>query len=480
MIQKKFKKIIGYFFLSDLIALIISFFGAFFFRFYSTLIPAPKGIPSFYSYLLIFPLFVFLHLFIFYLQGFYKIKVKRNRLDEFFVIFINSVITIAIVVGILSYLHTYSSGPKPLFRIDFQISHLFLITYFIFFISFTLLSRNQVHAFIKRSYEKGHNLRRVLIIGAGEQGKSIAKKLTEYQTLGYKIVGYLDNHKKISENVIENLKIIGKINDLNSVLEKENINEIFITLPLEEAKEIINVIKIANNHIVNVRLVPDLLQYITLRASIEDLDGIPIININDVPLQGWRSVVKRIMDIVISFIALVITSPLFLIISILIKLTSKGPVFYNQERVGMDGKPFMMHKFRTMVPDAEKETGPVMAKPDDPRLTKFGKFLRKFSLDELPQLFNVLKGEMSLVGPRPERPYFVKKFREHIPQYMLRHKVKSGITGWAQVHGLRQNTPFDKRVEYDLYYIENWSLILDLKILWMTLKKGFIDKTARI
>lgn len=146
----------------------------------------------------------------------------------------------------------------------------------------------------------------------------------------------------------------------------------------------------------------------------------------------------------------------------------------------MDGKPFMMHKFRTMVPDAEKETGPIMARPDDPRLTRFGKFLRKFSLDELPQLFNVLKGEMSLVGPRPERPYFVKKFREKIPQYMLRHKVKSGITGWAQVHGLRQNTPFDKRIEYDLYYIENWSLILDLKILWMTLKKGFIDKTARI
>ncbi|MCP2606523.1 hypothetical protein NLC27_03100, partial [Candidatus Aminicenantes bacterium AC-708-I09] len=261
--------------------------------------------------LLIFPLFILLHLFIFYLQGFYKIKVKRNKLDEFFVVFINLVLTIVIVVGILSYLHAYSSGPKPLFRIDFQISHLFLVIYFIFFITFVLIFRSQVHLFLKRSYEKGHNLRKVLIIGAGEQGRSIAKKLVQYQTLGYKIIGYLDNNKKLGENVIDNLKVIGKINDLNSLLEEENINEIFITLPLEEAKEIINVIKTANNYIVNVRLVPDLLQYITLRSSIEDLDGIPIININDVPLQGWRSVVKRIMDIVISFIALIITSPLF-------------------------------------------------------------------------------------------------------------------------------------------------------------------------
>ncbi len=480
MIQKKFKKITGYFLLSDLVALLISFFGAFFFRFYSTLIPAPKGIPSLSSYLFVLPLFIFLHFFIFYLQGFYKVKVKRNKLDELFVIFINSILTIAIVVGVLSYLHAYSSGPKPLFKIDFQISHLFLIVYFIFSSSFILLCRNQVHAFIRRSYEKGHNLRKVLIIGAGRQGKLIAEKLTQYQALGYQIIGFLDNNKEIEENVIKNLKILGKIRDLNSILERENINDIFVTLPLEEAKEIINVIKIANNYIVNVRLVPDLLQYITLRASIEDLDGIPIININDVPLQGWRSVVKRIMDIVISFIALIITLPLFILISILIKLTSKGPILYNQERVGMDGKPFVMHKFRTMIADAEKESGPIMARPNDPRLTKFGKLLRKFSLDELPQLFNVLKGEMSLVGPRPERPYFVKKFREHIPQYMLRHKVKSGITGWAQVHGLRQNTPFDKRIEYDLYYIENWSLFLDLKILWMTLKKGFIDKTARI
>jgi len=164
----------------------------------------------------------------------------------------------------------------------------------------------------------------------------------------------------------------------------------------------------------------------------------------------------------------------------LIKLTSKGPVLHHQERVGLDGRKFILHKFRTMIADAEKSTGPVMCKPGDPRITKVGRFLRRFSLDEIPQLINVLKGEMSLIGPRPERPFFVKDFKEKIPKYMLRHKVKSGITGWAQVHGLRQDTPIDKRIEYDFYYIQNWSLTLDLKIIWKTLKKGFIDRNSRI
>ncbi|MFQ6082971.1 MAG: undecaprenyl-phosphate glucose phosphotransferase [Candidatus Aminicenantia bacterium] len=480
MIQKKYKKVISLFLLSDLISIFLSFFAAYYLRFYSTLIPVTKGIPSVFSYLTILSLFLFFHFLIFYLQGFYKIKVKRTKLDDFFVISVNSALTAVLILGILSYLHAYSSGPRPLFKIDFQISHLFLLVYFILNILITLTNRSQVHRILSRTYQKGHNLRNVLIIGAGELGKSIAEKLSDYKTLGYRIRGFLDEKKNIGETVTGEYKVIGRINDLTSILEKNNINDIYIALPLEYHREIIEIMKVANNYIVDLRLVPDLFQYITLRSSIEDLDGIPIININEVTLQGWRGVIKRIMDIILSFSAIILFSPLFISISILIKLTSKGPILYNQERVGMDGKKFIMHKFRTMIADAEKECGPVMTRPDDPRLTKFGKFLRRFSLDELPQFFNVLKGEMSLVGPRPERPVFVKKFRNKIPQYMLRHKVKSGITGWAQVHGLRQNTPLDKRLEYDLYYIENWSLFLDLKIIWMTLKKGFIDKTARI
>jgi len=238
-----------------------------------------------------------------------------------------------------------------------------------------------------------------------------------------------------------------------------------------------DILNVLNKHTVNVRFIPDVFLLMTLNSRIEDLDGFPVISIDEPPARGIMIFAKRIMDIVVSFIAMVLLLPLFLIVSLLIKITSRGPVYYHQDRIGLDGKIFVMHKFRTMVSDAEKSTGPVMSKPDDPRITKLGRILRKFSIDELPQFIHVLLGKMSLVGPRPERPVFVKDFKEKIPKYMLRHKVKSGVTGWAQIHGLRQDTPIDKRIEYDFYYIENWSLLLDIKILWKTLRKGFIDRT---
>ena len=204
----------------------------------------------------------------------------------------------------------------------------------------------------------------------------------------------------------------------------------------------------------------------------------PIINPHDTPLKGWNSVMKRFMDIIVSSIALVLLAVPFIVIAIAIKLSSRGGVVYKQERMGMDRKKFMIYKFRSMHEDAEKETGPVWASKDDSRRTWLGTFLRKFSVDELPQFFNVLVGDMSLVGPRPERPNFVEEFKEKIPQYMLRHKVKSGMTGWAQVHGWRGNTSVAKRIEYDLYYIENWSLTLDFRILWLTLRRGIYDPNA--
>jgi exopolysaccharide biosynthesis polyprenyl glycosylphosphotransferase len=217
---------------------------------------------------------------------------------------------------------------------------------------------------------------------------------------------------------------------------------------------------------------------IALRARLEELDGLPVININDVPLQGLNTLVKRGIDIVISASALLVLAIPFWIIAALVKLTSKGNVFYRQERMGLDGKPFMIYKFRSMYEDAEAETGPVFASEEDPRRTPIGKLLRHSNIDELPQLWNVLKGDMSIVGPRPERPLFVAQFKNKIPQYMLRHKVKAGITGWAQVNGWRGNTSIEKRIEYDLYYIEHWSVKLDLKIMWLTLLRGFFHKHA--
>jgi exopolysaccharide biosynthesis polyprenyl glycosylphosphotransferase len=275
------------------------------------------------------------------------------------------------------------------------------------------------------------------------------------------------------------VEVLGRIEDLASVLDRGEVSEVFVALDLSNYASIMETMRVANRYVVNVRLIPDLFQLLTLKANVQDLDGFPVISIDDVALRGGRSLLKRTVDVTVSAVGLLVLLPVFLIVAALIKLTSKGRVFYRQERMGLDGRRFRMIKFRTMKSDAEKETGPVMCQPDDPRITGFGRFLRKFSLDELPQLVNVLRGEMSLIGPRPERPEFVRQFADKVPNYMLRHKVKCGITGWAQVHGLRQDTPIEKRIEYDFYYIQNWSLALDLKIVWMTLRKGFIDRNVK-
>jgi Undecaprenyl-phosphate glucose phosphotransferase len=228
--------------------------------------------------------------------------------------------------------------------------------------------------------------------------------------------------------------------------------------------------------VIDVKVVPDLLQFIALRARLEDLDGLPIINVNDVPLHGFNSWVKRAIDVAVSAVALVLLALPLAIIAALVRLNSPGAILYRQERMGLDGRAFKVYKFRSMYEGAEDGTGPVWARDDDPRATAIGRWLRRFDLDELPQFWNVLKGDMSIVGPRPERPYFVEQFKHRIPQYMLRHKVKAGITGWAQVNGWRGNTSLEKRIEYDLYYIENWSVTLDLKIMWLTLFRGLFQR----
>ena len=230
----------------------------------------------------------------------------------------------------------------------------------------------------------------------------------------------------------------------------------------------LGLIEVANRACIDIKVVPDFLQFVTLRARLEELDGIPLINVNDVPLQGLNAAVKRVIDIGCTIAGLLVLAAPMAVIAALIRLTSPGPAIYRQERMGLDGRPFMTLKFRSMFEDAERHTGPIWTRRDDPRCTPVGRVLRRFSLDELPQLWNVLRGDMSLVGPRPERPYFVEQFKDRVPQYMLRHKVKAGLTGWAQVNDLRGNTSIEKRIEYDLYYIENWSVALDFKIMWLT------------
>ena len=483
MITRKRARLAGLFVLSDSIGILLSYFYSYLFRFYAYIIPVDpmKGIPPLKDYVAVFPLFLITHLFIFYLQGFYRTRLKRTKIDDFFFISLNALLTILVVFALLSYLYSYSQGLAPLFQVTFKISHGFLALYFVVVVFMISFLRNQIYFYMKRRYSKGINLQNVLIVGAGEMGKAVAQKLQQYRDLGFRVRGFLDDGKSLGEKVDVDggVEVLGRIDDLGSILQKGEVGEVFVALDLSNYAKILETLKVASKYVVNVRLIPDLFHLLTLKANIQDLDGFPVISIDDVALQGIKSIVKRIFDFMVAAVGLIVAAPLFLIISILIKLTSQGPIFYVQERMGLDGRRFQMLKFRTMVCDAEKETGPVMSRPADPRMTRVGRILRKFSLDELPQLVNVLKGEMSLIGPRPERPNFVVDFAEKIPNYMLRHKVKSGITGWAQVHGLRQDTSIEKRIEYDFFYIQNWSLALDLKIIWMTLRRGFIDRNLK-
>jgi len=247
-------------------------------------------------------------------------------------------------------------------------------------------------------------------------------------------------------------------------------------LPLEDHAKLLDLMDVTSRECIDVKVVPDLLQFIALRARLEDLDGLPVININDVPLQGVHAWVKRGLDFTLSAAALAVLGLPMALVAAIVRWSSPGPVFFRQERMGLDGKAFTVYKFRSMRVDAVVKTGPIWADDDDPRATPVGRWLRRFDIDELPQLWNVLRGDMSLVGPRPERPFFVEQFKHRLPQYMLRHKVKAGITGWAQVNGWRGNTSLEKRLEYDLYYIENWSVTLDIKIILLTLVRGLFQR----
>jgi exopolysaccharide biosynthesis polyprenyl glycosylphosphotransferase len=478
VIQRRRSGLVGLFVLSDAVGILVSFFYSYLFRFYAYIIPADRGIPPLRYYVAVFPLFLATHLVVFYFQGFYKTRLQRAKIDDFLSVCLNAVLTILAVFAVMSYLYSYSQGAKPLFRVTLKISHGFLAVYFIVVIFMITFLRNQIYFFMKRRYAKGLNLQNVLIVGAGEMGRAVAQKVNVYKDLGFRVEGFLDDDRAVGDMVDINggVEVLGGIQDLAAVLDRGATSEVFVALGLNNYAKIMETIKVANNYLLNIRLIPDLFQLLTLKANIQDLDGFPVISIDDVALRGMRSLIKRALDIAVSALGLLLLSPVLLLIGVLIRLGSRGPVFYAQERMGMDGRRFKMIKFRTMVSDAEKETGPVMCRPGDPRMTRIGRFLRRFSLDELPQLVNVFKGEMSLIGPRPERPEFVSDFADRIPKYMLRHKVKCGITGWAQVHNLRQDTPIDKRIEYDFYYIQNWSPALDLKIIWMTLRRGFIDR----
>ena len=441
-------------------------------------VPVTKGVPDVSRYLLLLPIMAVVWPAVMYFHGLYQIKRGRSLIDEFFAILFSVLIGSALTLGATLYVRVYYRY-QPEVAPSWEYSQAVFALFVVLDVLLLNLGRWALRAWLQRQWAAGYNVTRVVVAGTGELGRTVAEALVAHRELGYRVVGFLGETADARGHA--GLPVVGTLDGAREALDQHGADQLYVALPLEDHARIVPLVQRLSNECVDIKVVPDVVQYATIKASLEDLDGIPIINLNEVPLQGWNSMVKRAMDVSASgllLIALVVV-PVFPLIALLIRVYGgRGPVFLRQERMTLDGKTFQIFKFRTMIDEAEKETGPVFATADDPRRTSVGVWLRRFNLDELPQLINVLLGDMSLVGPRPERPPFVTQFRERIPQYMRRHRVKSGITGWAQVNGWRGNTSIEKRIEHDIYYIENWSLLLDIKILTLTLFRGFGQKHA--
>ena len=481
MVRRYNRLLVAFHVISDALLGLSAFIAAYVLRFHTfvaDLIPITKGTPPLRQYVYVMPFIAVLVPLAYNLQGLYRLRRGRSRVDDFFAVFVGTIL--AVVFGIVAtlYVQTYFTSGEAKQQGVFEVSQVVWGLFLVLNVTLTYASRELVREAFERRWRAGIGLKRILIAGSGELGRLVADKILEHRELGYQIIGFVDDRAGGDHLGYRGLPLLGTLSEASEISAREGIDHLYVALPPEQHVKMLELIDSTSREMLDVKVVPDLLQVIALRARLEDLDGVPVININDVPLQGFNSALKRLTDIAISLVALAVLALPFAVIALLVKLTSRGPVFYRQERMGLDGKPFMIHKFRSMFINAEAESGPVFASEDDPRRTTLGKILRRTNIDELPQLWNVLKGEMSIVGPRPERPLFVAQFKDRIPQYMLRHKVKAGITGWAQVNGWRGNTSIEKRIEYDLYYIENWSVRLDLKIMWLTVLKGFFQKHA--
>jgi Undecaprenyl-phosphate glucose phosphotransferase len=465
MIRHSNRRLAALFLATDLAATFAALVAAYWLRFEAEIIPVTKGVPGASAYLRLFPFIAVLWPLVYYFYGLYQVRRNRSSVEEGLAVLVATALATLLLIGIA----TFSRG--------FDYSRAVLVLFFVSDVLFVFAGRTAIRRYLEEAWRHGYGVRRVLVVGAGRLGRAVVDKLAEHPESGLRSVGFVDDDPEKRGASYRGVPIVGATADAARIVEEKRVDAVFLALPLQAHQAMLAVLKDVARTVADVRVVPDLLQYITFRAGVEDLDGLPVVHLTQVPLTGWMSLVKRTLDLAIAGTALLLLCPLFAVIAIAIRLTG-GPILYRQHRMGLDGRPFEIVKFRSMRPDAEDESGPTWAGPEDPRRTRVGRFLRRWSLDELPQLVNVVKGEMSLVGPRPERPEFVREFKEKFPQYMLRHRVRAGMTGWAQVNGWRGNTSLSKRIEYDLYYIENWSLALDIKILWMTLRYGLRHRNA--
>src|SRR5574337_1565228 len=452
--------------LADLLVISVGWLGSYYLRFYWGLVPVYRGIPDVRPYLLLLGLIAIVWGVVFKAFGLYRPKRISSRLAEVRDIAKACTVAVLILVAATFFL-------KP-----FEVSRVVILYFWVFSILSVSLVRSSFREVLRFMRRRDYNLRHVLIVGEGALARQVVERIRARPELGLRIHGLLVGDPMMVGQQVDGLSAIGTYEQAGKLVEELSIDRVFIAIPLEAYGRLEGILRSLENGIADINAVPDLHQFITLRGGVEEFDGLPLISLQDSPHYGWSLIGKRVIDIVLSSVTLLITGPLLLLLAAIIKFTSSGPILYRQERMGLDGRTFRMLKFRSMRTDAEEDTGPVWAARDDGRRTGVGALLRRTSLDELPQLFNVLKGEMSLVGPRPERPVFIEEFRKRVPKYMLRHKVKAGITGWAQVNGWRGDTSIEERIKCDLFYIDNWSLFFDLRILWLSFWKGFIHKNA--
>ena len=455
----------------DGVVVILSYALAWWLKFSSGFVDREVGVLSFEFYMRALLLIVPLYLLLYYAFNLYTPKRVQGRRLEFSNIVISNTVGLLILLAGFFIGLSYSEQLKNFSRSMF---------FYFFLINIVMeeLERLLIRAFLRNIRRKGYNQKHILLVGYSKAAEQYIDRIRQNPQWGYQVRGILDDN--IARGTMyKGVKVIGSIGNLAYILPENKLDEIAITLGLEEYYKLGRIVTECEKSGVHTKFIPDYGNIIPTRPNTEDLMGLPVINIRYVPLSNtFNAMVKRMTGIVGSLICIVIFSPIMFVSAVLVKATSKGPLIFKQERVGLHNKPFWMYKFRTMYVQTEEEEKKGWTQKNDPRVTSVGKFLRKTSLDEFPQLFNVLKGDMRLVGPRPERPQYVEKFREEIPRYMIKHQVRPGMTGWAQVNGYRGDTSIKKRIEHDLYYIENWTLGLDLKILFLTVFKGFINKNA--
>lgn len=458
-----FRTLIG---LADMSLVAACWLAAYGLRFHAGL-PVARGVPDLTLYVQALVLILPVWLVLFQTHGLYEPKRTGSLLREAGTILRVTAIGVVTLVAINFFVggYFYSRGVVGLFSVLAPASVIAL--------------RIAVRSGLRVLRRKGYNLRFILVVGGGPLAAEVIDRIQGQPGTGLRVRGVLAEGGR-SGDVLRGIPVVGNYSALKALVRnpRERVDQVILALGRDETDALEKILAELDDEVVNVNLVPDLLHVMTLRSSVENLDGMPVINLRETPLVGWAAIGKRVFDCVVGTTALVVVSPLMALIGTAIWLTDGRPLLFSQERMGLDGRVFRMFKFRSMVDRAEVDSGPVWTEKDDPRRTRLGRLLRRFSLDELPQLWNVIRGDMSLVGPRPERPVFIEQFRGEIPGYMLRHKVKAGMTGWAQVHGWRGSTSLHQRIEHDLYYIQNWSIGLDVRIMIRTLWGGIFNSNA--